>query len=64
MLEALERRLNEEEKEMLHMAVEALNDDSSYYGAEKFVRGYCLGAMMMLEVMEKGDELILRQEGR
>ena len=59
LLETLEKKLNPEEKEMLNMATGALNDANNYYSTECFVRGYCLGALMMLEVMEKRDELIL-----
>ena len=62
LLEELERKLNDEEKEMLNKATDALSDENYFYASERFARGYCLGALTMLEIMEKREELILRQE--
>ena len=62
LIEVLEKKLNAEEREMLDQATEALNVENGYYGTERFVHGFCLGALMMLEIKEKQDELIMKQE--
>ena len=62
LMDTLEKKLNAEEIELLDKATEAWNIESGYYATERFVCGYCLGALMMLEVMEKRDSLIIRQE--
>lgn len=43
-------------------ATEALSDESGYYATEQFIRGYCLGTLTMIEVMEKRNDLILSPE--
>lgn len=62
LVEELESKLNTDEKELLEQVVEALNVENQYYAAERFVRGYSLGALMMLEVFEKRDEFLLLRE--
>ena len=57
--EALNEKLNAEERKMLDSVTEAMNEESDYFAAERFARGYCLGALMMLEVMEKREELLI-----
>ena len=37
-------------------------NENQYYATDRFVRGYCLGALMMMEIFEKRDELILESE--
>ena len=58
-VEALAEKLNADEREMLDSVTEAMNEESDYFAAERFIRGYCLGALMMLEVMEKREELVI-----
>ena len=62
LMESLEKKLSAEEKELLDKATEAVNVESGYYATERFVCGYCLGALMMLEILEKRDELIIQRE--
>ena len=62
LMDALEKKLNAEETDLLDKATEAWNIESGYYATERFVCGYCLGTLMMLEVMEKRDSLVVRQE--
>lgn len=62
LVEELEAKLNSDEKELLDQIVEALNAESQYYAADRFVRGYSLGALMMLEVIEKRDEFLSLKE--
>lgn len=62
LMESLEAKLNHEEKELLDRVTEALSDESGYYATEQFIRGYCLGTLTMLEVMEKRNDLILSPE--
>lgn len=56
LLDELSKKLNEEEEKMLNKAIDALNLESEYFAADRFSRGYCLGALMMLEVMEKRED--------
>lgn len=44
---------------MLDRVTEGMNEESDYFAAERFARGYCLGVLMMLEVMEKREELLI-----
>lgn len=62
LLETLEKKLNIDEREMLNKATDALNHEKIIYATEHFVRGYCLGALIMLEIMEKQEELIVSLE--
>lgn len=62
LVEKLDAKLNSDEKELLDQIVEALNAESQYYAADRFARGYSLGALMMLEVIEKRDEFLSLKE--
>lgn len=62
LLEELSQKLNEEQKQLLDKFVNALSDEKQYCIADRFIRGYCLGALMMLEIMEKRGELIIGKE--
>lgn len=62
LLEALERRLDINERELLNKATDALNHEKLIYATDHFIRGYYLGALMMLEIMEKQEELIASLE--
>ena len=62
LVEKLDAKLNSDEKELLDQIVEALNAESQYYETDRFVRGYSLGALMMLEVIEKRDEFLSLRE--
>ena len=62
LVEKLESKLNSDEKEILDQIVEALNAESQYYATDRFVRGYSLGVLMMLEVIEKRDEFLSLRE--
>ncbi len=44
---------------MLDSVTETMNEECDYFAAERFARGYCLGALMLLEVMEKREELLI-----
>lgn len=59
MTEALSEKLNTEERKMLDSVTETMNEECDYFAAERFARGYCLGALMLLEVMEKREELLI-----
>lgn len=62
LVEELSKRLGQEEKEMLDKVIEALNSENYCYTADRFVRGYRLGALMMLEIMEDWEDFIIRRE--
>ena len=63
LLDELSKKLNEEEKKMLDKAIDALTLESDYFAEDRFSRGYCLGAFMMLEVMEKREDFFFSQQG-
>ena len=52
MLEKLSGRIKGEESEMLYKSVEAIGGENYYCTKEKFIEGYCLGALLMLETLE------------
>lgn len=62
MLGKLSQKVSAEENEMLDKIVDALTDENQYYATERFVRGFCLGALIMIEIFEKRDELMIKEE--
>ncbi|MDM8296130.1 hypothetical protein QUW58_13070 [Enterocloster aldenensis] len=57
--EALEAKLNDEEKEIFEQFCDANSDENHISEVDKFVRGYRLGALMMFEVFAGKDDFIL-----
>ena len=61
LLDELAQKLSREEEKMLIKAVDALNLESERYAKDRFSRGYCLGILMTLEVIEKWDDFFVPQ---
>lgn len=60
--EKLLHQLNEEEKKLLDDYSTAQTEESLLYGNDRFVKGFRLGVLMMMEVITDKDDLILREE--
>ena len=58
--EKLEKELNGNEKEMLDELMDAMFTNGACYGEEKFIRGFRLGVLIMIEVFEGQDEFLGR----
>lgn len=54
-------KLNKEDKKLLQEYNDAQLHESSLYGDARFIRGFRLGILMMMEVMTDNDDLILRE---
>lgn len=61
--EALEDKLNGEEKELFEQFRDAQSEEAQLYAVERFIRGYRVGVMMMCEVFAGTSDLILSKEG-
>lgn len=59
--EKLMAKLNEEERKMLDDYSAAQNEESVLYGIDRFVKGFRLGVLMMIEVISDEDNLILHE---
>ncbi len=56
LLEQMEKRLDGEERELLDKAFDSLTTEHCYSEANQFVRGFRLGALIMLEILENREE--------
>lgn len=54
-------KLNEEERKMLDDYSAAQSEESVLYGIDRFVKGFRLGVLMMIEVISDEDDLILHE---
>lgn len=54
-------KLNEEEQKMLDDYSTAQTEESLLYGNDRFVKGFRLGVLMMMEVITDEDDLILHE---
>lgn len=61
--EQLLEKLNEEEKKLLDDYTSALSDESHLYSIDRFVTGFKVGVLTMVEVFTGSDGLILQKEG-
>ena len=59
--EKLMAKLNEEEQKMLDDYSTAQTEESLLYGNDRFVKGFRLGVLMMMEVITDKDDLILHE---
>lgn len=59
--EKLLEKLNEEERKMLDDYSTAQTEESLLYGNDRFVKGFRLGVLMMMEVITDEDDLILHE---
>lgn len=58
----LEKKLNDGEKQILDSLMETMFDEGACYAETKFIRGYRLGVLMMVEVFEGQNEFIERSD--
>lgn len=62
--EALETKLNDEEKELFEQFRDAQTDENHLYQLDVFKRGFRIAVLMLFEVFAAGkDEFILSKEG-
>ena len=54
-------KLNEEERKMLDDYSAAQSEESVLYGIDRFVKGFRLGVLMMIEVISDEDDLVLHE---
>lgn len=59
--EKLLEKLNEEERKLLDDYSTAQTEESLLYGNDRFVKGFRLGVLMMMEVITDEDDLILHE---
>lgn len=60
--EKLAEKLNEEEKKILEEYSAAQTTESLLYGNDRFIKGFRLGILMMMEVITDEGNLILHEE--
>ena len=58
----LEKKLNNEEKELLERLFDIGSEEKILYAEDKFIRGYRLGVLMTMEVFAGHDKFLF--EGR
>lgn len=61
--EALDGKLNDEEKKLFELFRDAQSDEGSLYAVDRFTRGFRVGVLMMCEVFSGSDDLIVGGEG-
>lgn len=61
--EQLLEKLNEEEKKLLGDYTSAQSDESHLYSVDRFITGFRMGVLTMVEVFTGSDDLILQKEG-
>lgn len=57
LIDELEEKLDDEGQELLSRLLDAISDENSCYAREKFIRGYSLGVLMLMEVLSEQDTL-------
>lgn len=60
--EALSKKLSEEEKKLFEQFCNAQTDENQLYQADRFIRGYRVGVLMMIEVFTGSSDLLWDKE--
>lgn len=60
--ETLDAKLNDEEKELFEQFRDAQSDERHFYQVDRFIRGYRVGVLMMIEVFMGASGLLLDTE--
>lgn len=60
--EALDGKLNDEEKKLFEQFRDAQSEESHIYDVDRFIRGYRIGVLMMFEVFAGTTDLIIGKE--
>ena len=55
-------RMDKEDQKLLQEYSDAQLNESSLYGDVRFIRGFGLGVLMMVEVMTDEDDLVLHED--
>ena len=50
--------LNEEEKEIFQNLLNVISDENYYDTQNNFIRGYCLGALMTMEILSEQNSFL------
>lgn len=58
----LEEQLNDEQKKLLEKLLDVMESESYCDSNSKFVRGYSLGVLMAMEVMEERDKFLIEDK--
>lgn len=53
--EKLEEKLNIGDKELLNELMDAVADANGCYAQSRFIRGYCLGMLMAMEIISEQE---------
>lgn len=61
-VEILEKKLNEEEKKLFDQYCDAQSDANHIYQVDRFVCGYRLGVLMMVEVFAGTSDFFLQED--
>lgn len=56
LVDELEEKLGREEKELLDKTLDAISAEQVICLKERLIRGFCLGVLMMAEVLERKDD--------
>ena len=59
--ENLMAKLNEEERKMLDAYSDAQTEESAIYAKDRFIKGFRLGVLMMMEVITDEDDLVFHE---
>lgn len=52
------QKLNEEEKEIFQNLLNVISDENYYDTQNNFIRGYCLGALMTMEIFSEQNSFL------
>lgn len=58
LIDEFEKKLNAGDNEMLEKVLDAIAEEQKFSLRERLIRGYCLGVLMMLEVMERREDYL------
>lgn len=61
LVDSFEEHLNAEEKEQFEKVLDAIAEEQRHCLMGKFARGYSLGVLMMLEVMEYKESFLIEK---
>ena len=62
--EALSEKMNREEKELLEQLRDAKSEELNLYAVDRFIYGYRLGALMIMELFTVSNDFIFGEEGK
>lgn len=57
LIDELEQKLDDEGQELLNHLLDTMSDENNCYARDKFIRGYSLGVLMLMEILSEQDTL-------